>query len=236
MKNDKLIRKPSSVANKRWAAYAAAGVATALASTNSAEAVIHYSGPLDLRFHEGGRSFSLDQPSDFFRLSIYLNSYNEGLGHFKISGVATAAFRGFPANHYYYASKLRFGQRVSTGSFTQPPPLDFIGGILIGDAFGIGDRYGQFGSPGPGFIGFRFNNGAGIQYGWARVKMPQHFTEELPFELSDYAYADPGEPITAGQRSSDEKAPDQGSLGWLALGASGLLAWRKSRSRLALSS
>ena len=128
--------------------------------------------------------------------------------------------------------------RVSTGSFTPAPAARLHWWHLDRmTPSGIGDRYGQLGSPGPGFIGFRFNNGAGIQYGWARVKMPQHFTEELPFELSGYyAYADPGEPITAGQRSSGRKAPDQGSLGWLALGASGLLAWRKSRSRLALSS
>ena len=53
------------------------------------------------------------------------------------------------------------------------------------------------------------------------------------FWLVDYAYADPGEPIRAGQTSSNEMVPDKGSLGGLALGAMGLLAWRKSRSRSA---
>ena len=48
------------------------------------------------------------------------------------------------------------------------------------------------------------------------------------FWLVDYAYADPGEPIRAGQTSSNEMVPEEGSLGWLALGAAGLLAWRKS--------
>ena len=66
--------KPASIAKTRWAAYAAAGVATALASTNSAEAVIHYSGPLDLRFHEGGRSFSLDPAQRFFPI-VYLSEF-----------------------------------------------------------------------------------------------------------------------------------------------------------------
>ena len=74
----------------------------------------------------------------------------------------------------------------------------------------------------------------GVQYGWARVKMsgPPHHN----FILFDYAYADPGERLRAGQTSEgtsiDEQAPDQGSLGWLALGAAGLLAWRKSRKSL----
>ena len=81
----------------------------------------------------------------------------------------------------------------------------------------------------PGYVGFRFNNGAGIQYGWARVVFSG--SDEHAFRVLAYAYADPGEPITAGQRPSDEQAPDEGSLGWLALGAAGLLAWRKSRSR-----
>ncbi len=61
--------------------------------------------------------------------------------------------------------------------------------------------------------------------------------EANAFKLIDYAYADPGEPITAGedgQNRSDEQGPDEGSLGWLALGAVGLIAWRKSRSRTAL--
>ena len=66
---------------------------------------------------------------------------------------------------------------------------------------------------------------------------------EHGFEVVSYAYADPGEPIKAGQTSSneqvpdqdstDEQAPDEGSLGGLALGAVGLLVWRKSRSRTA---
>jgi hypothetical protein len=59
----------------------------------------------------------------------------------------------------------------------------------------------------------------------------------------DFAYADPGEQITAGQGIprgsegdqdiSDDRGPDEGSLGGLALGAVGLVAWRKSRSRTA---
>jgi MYXO-CTERM domain-containing protein len=89
-------------------------------------------------------------------------------------------------------------------------------------------------NPGIGFIGFRFNNGAGVQYGWARIKISG--VSHYDFVLLDYAYADPGERLTAGQTlentSSDEQAPDQGSLGGLALGAVGLLAWRKSRKSL----
>jgi hypothetical protein len=84
---------------------------------------------------------------------------------------------------------------------------------------------------GTGFIGFRFNNGAGVQYGWARIRMHIGVGHSGGFALLDYAYADPGEPIRAGQTSRAEQAPEQGSLGWLALGAAGLLVCRKSPSR-----
>jgi hypothetical protein len=99
-----------------------------------------------------------------------------------------------------------------------------------------------------GFVGFRFNNGAGIQYGWVRVRIavpPHDGIGGWGFKVLDFAYADPGEPITAGegiprgseddQDISDDQGPDEGSLGGLALGAVGLLAWRKSRSRTARS-
>ncbi len=114
------------------------------------------------------------------------------------------------------------------GNFIQQYPQR-AGGFMV--------HYGnphQWGIPGYGFIGFRFNNGAGVQYGWARIKMSG--VPHYDFVLLDYAYADPGERLMAGQTlentSSDEQAPDQGSLGGLALGAVGLLAWRKSRKSL----
>ena len=61
--------------------------------------------------------------------------------------------------------------------------------------------------------------------------MATRYPIDHDFMLVDYAYADPGEPIRAGQTSSNETVPDESSLGWLAVGAAGLLAWRKRRSR-----
>ena len=94
------------------------------------------------------------------------------------------------------------------------------------------------------YIGFRFNTGAGPQYGWVRIRWagcPANF-----FVVKDYAWGDPGDQIKTGQRHlhEDETQPapqagksadaapladSQGSLGLLALGAVGLQAWRKSR-------
>ena len=53
------------------------------------------------------------------------------------------------------------------------------------------------------------------------------------FKVIDYAWADPGESINAGQTTESDQAadsvPQSGSLGLLALGAIGLSAWRRRR-------
>ena len=58
MKANTLRRKPASIAKKRWAAYAAAGAASAFTCANSAEATIHYSGRINQIF-DGAVAISL---------------------------------------------------------------------------------------------------------------------------------------------------------------------------------
>jgi MYXO-CTERM domain-containing protein len=94
---------------------------------------------------------------------------------------------------------------------------------------------GAFFDEGLGFIGFSFNNGAGPQYGWVRVRMPGPPYGEVRFLLVDYAWGDPGDQVKTGETSlagdQAEAVPDQGSLGLLALGGAGLMAWRRRRSK-----
>ncbi len=90
------------------------------------------------------------------------------------------------------------------------------------------------------YIGFKFLIGAEVHYGWARVIVkydktaPKH---RLFLQLTGYAYETlPGTAIKAGQTSGtaasedsaqlESGAPTQ-SLGFLALGAQGLEAWRR---------
>ena len=211
--------KSASIPKTRWVAYAAAGAATALAGSQSAEAAIHYSGRVNELFLVGDAdSFKLDRPGDFFRLSH--TSYYGANDKFAIFGIASAAFRGFGAGRGY-VSKLGFGQPISMGNFIQQSAPGYM--VHYGNPH-------QW-NPGGGFIGFRFNSGAGVQYGWARIKIKG--VPQYDFILLDYAYADPGERLRAGQTPIGwHHAPDQGSLGGLALGAVGLLAWRKSRKSL----
>ncbi len=225
MKTNKLRSKPASIPKTRWASYAAAGVATALAGSQSVDAAIHYSGVLDVRFpadRERIKAFPLDQPGDSLLFKHTLAC--EG-ALFYINGIVSAAFEGH-REYVSLVSKLSFGQNISLGRFG----TQHYGWLAATES--CFSNSGPWRDRGTGYVGFRFNNGAGIQYGWARVTISGEF-EGNAFRVQAYAYADPGEPITAGQRPFDEQAPDKGSLGWLALGAAGLLAWRKSRSRSA---
>jgi hypothetical protein len=224
MKTRPSRRETAKVSHSRWLAYATASAATALAGGNSAEAAIHYSGRLEVRFLSQSvkrEQFRLDQHGDHFSLS-HFNS----LAKFEIAGFSHG-FRGFLhiGVGNYLVSKLSFGQYISSGSFVSARGSNFLAGTT----------QSQWGGAGVGFIGFKFNGGAGIQYGWARVRT-YGFLNNNGFKLIDYAYADPGEAITAGETGQDvreEEGVEEGSLGGLALGAVGLLAWRKSRSRTA---
>jgi hypothetical protein len=228
MKSKTLHRKPASIAKGRWAAYATAGAASAFTCANSAEAFIHYSGIIgSYSGRQRTKSFrlQLDQPGDTFRLRHYVTLFTSDVfAHFGVRGLAGAGFAGFycPSNPQLAGvSKLSRGQFISSRAFLAR------GSGLIAGSFDVCSQ--QFGDGEIGFIGFKFNSGSGDQYGWVRIKMGNR----ADFWLVDYAYADPGEPIRAGQTSSNDIVPEEGSLGALALGAAGLLAWRKSRSRAA---
>jgi len=234
MKANYSRRKSPSIGKTRWAAYAAAGAATALGGSHSLEAAIHYSGLINAVVRGGEntviRTFPLEGA---YNLSfVHKNGVYAG---FRIYSHLSAyrAFIGFS----FFVSKLSFGRNISAGPFVRTD-LSYWGAM----AYNGGSRV-QWNDRGVGFIGFSFKGSGGVpRYGWARVKMLGEDKDNF-YKLVDYAYADPGEPIFAGQRSSDEQARDQGSpdegasdegsLGGLALGAAGLLAWRKSRSRTA---
>ena len=222
-------RKTASIAKGRWAAYATAGAASALCAS-SAEATIHYSGPIH-RYSEWQWTrafrFRLDQPGDSIHFRHYVTAFTtSGSGRFGVYGIAGKGFAGFycPSNpRVGVVSKLNLGDFISRRPFLAKETFGVLGQDIHNSC------PGQFEDDTFGFIGFKFNGGSGDQYGWGRIKLDFRSS----FWVVDYAYADPGEPIKAGQTSSNEMVPEEGSLGWLARGAAGLLAWRKSRSRSA---
>ena len=231
MKTKNRNRKSASIGQTRWIAYAAAGAATALGGARSAEAAIHYSGPINhvFRGDTGGFAFFSLTPGygiEFQHFSTAHGGY-AGFAVYSFS-LGYRGVRGYRNSRGVLASKLGFGENISAGPFSISTTSYFA--ILASNNNGVWQDKGV------GFIGFKFKGSGGVpRYGWARVNMAGR--PGKAFKLLDFAYADPGEPIFAGQRSSDEQAPDQAvqedSLGWLALGATGLAALRKTRSRSA---
>jgi hypothetical protein len=227
MKNAMRSRKSAVVGSSRWASYATAGAATALGcaiTTEDASATIHYSGPINQHFSASSSGqdlayFNLGGPSNRFGLVQTNLASGVGAARFGIFGAATGAFAGFSASGFPYVSKITFGANINAANFAA---VAHIGTMAF--AYGYGNS--QWLGAGTGFIAFKFNGGSGIEYGWARVTMDG--APNNSFTLVDYAWGDIGDAITAGQTTS---VPEPGSLGLLALGGAGLLAWRKRRTK-----
>ncbi len=216
----KRSRSAAHITRSRWLAYTVASSAIILTTAHSAQADIHYSGILDERFPQDAsisKTFQLDPGHH-----IWLRHYGQisgGFDDFLIFGSGhSAGFIGYVRSDTFFVSKEAFGRNLSTAQFVNESSYFALLARL---------GAGQWTEPDKGFIGFKFNSGAGPQYGWARLKMGGE-DKKNRFKLIDYAYADPGEPIYTGQRSNLQE-PSLGSLGYLATGAVGLIAWRNRR-------
>ncbi len=208
-------RKALPIRPSRWIAYATASLATASGGAVSAEAAIHYSGVIDRKLHSGDTLLPLSGGASllFQRFGGYADTmWVIPTDH---EGVATN-FSG----SFGYLLKLRGRINASTAGIFN------AAGALIDYS-----SQGNFVSPGEGFAAFMFDIGKGSQYGWVRIRTLGG--RKHPIEVIDYAWADPGEPISTGQKKerseANEKVTQSGSLGLLALGSLGLAAWRQRR-------
>lgn len=210
-----------SFPKSRWIAYATAGVATAACGVTAAEAQITYSGPVNAFFATGSgvaQTFNLTGGA-VLRFANNATTSGGGAAIFRNEGAAVSnMFRGVASGAFRYPENVASNAVISAGAFAA-----FNGAFFATLAYGNGFGGSQFLNPGVGFIGFSFNTGAGTQYGWARVNMQG--SPGNAFTLVDYAFGDPGVMIRAGQTA----VPEPGSLGLLAVGAAGLVAWRRRR-------
>lgn len=231
MKTQKLRRnRLTSLSNSRWAAYATAGAATAIAGANSAEAAIHYSGLINETFNAAPgtlmqQPFSLDNGGFMnFGHNRHASPSTLGSALFFIGGASVSdKFVGKSAGNYRYPYRLAFGQTIAARPFASPRG-NFFATLAAGNGF----TYSQWLTAGTGFIAFKFNGGLGVEYGWARVTMNSGKPGNT-FTLVDFAWGDPGTTLTVGQTA----VPEPGSLGLLALGGAGLLVWRKRHAKSA---
>ena len=223
-----------SVNAKRWAAYSAAGIATSLGVQQTAEAdIIHnvYNQRVADPNLADNNSTSFIAPlatgpggSAYLRFRHLANNSNPGIAWaslLTLGGGATGALAGLTTQGYRYPQNVPYLQRI-----------DLIGQFTLGNgtgslAYNSGFPNTQFGNAGEGFLAFRFNVGNGTQYGWARLQMDGKLAA-LPnaYEVVDVAFGAPGDLLWVGKL---DVISEPGSLGILALGAVGLLAWRRKR-------
>jgi hypothetical protein len=234
-----------SIPNSRWSAYAAAGAATAVVVLPTVEAEIHYSGIVDHKFtgtnQVSSGYFPLDPGANLFFQHFNLGT-DAGGARLEVlgpNGRQSDSIGGLAGNFILYGgfyisnlaprvslSGLKFGAYCKFTSTGSGSTLACFGGTI-----GYSNRpHGKFRRAGDGYIGFKFDRGAGKQYGWARIRTSG--SPQNRFILHDYAWADPGEKIQVGQKQSVDSAstlPKRGSLGLLALGGTGLIVWRQRR-------
>ncbi len=227
--------KIKSIEHKRWAAYATAALSGGFTFgvAESALAEVHYSGLLKQDVPNGNCSYSYPYGGWCSPGTLKLPLGDNGnikLSHSKFYYV-------YGTWWYYHGGSASLkvsapGAAIrGSGSISRLLPRDLIPAGPFAGGSGFLATYlfgrGQFQAHGFGFIGFKFNTGAGDQYGWVRVRMNGYPNNS--FAIVDYAYGDPGEVVQAGQKTS-QSSPDLESLGGLALGAAGLLAWRRRRT------
>jgi hypothetical protein len=224
------------ISKTRWLAYATAGAATAIGTAPCLEAEIHYSGLINAHFDSTFHSKKFFPLAGRARLS-FARSVTLGPFVWNYAAVSASISAGVRTAYVFpprRAEKFTFGQTISQGRFSRyngSARNNLCSGYPRNGDFG--DFYGRFKDPGEGFVGFKFNVGNGTQYGWARVRIIRN--RARTFILRDYAWADPGETITAGQTIPSPGGvatmPAACSLGLLALGSIGLVALRKHRGK-----
>jgi len=232
-----------SISETRWLAYATAGAASALGVSPSAEAEIHYSGLVNILMegHRIHKTVFLPLTNGASLLFTHFYSTHPS-AYFLITGAQQgSALAFYTVVNTRDLQKLKKGDPIRScdncsnprhfGSVHGFPGIGGLEGYLIVGRF---DCYSSASCNEGGMIGFKFDAGNGPQFGWARIRGTDAY-HHWRYEIKDYAWADPGERIVAGQRSSTElgSVSENGSLGLLAAGARGLELWRRVRSETA---
>ena len=184
-------------------AYVAAAGAVAAAGT--AHAGIVYSGEQNLSISQFS-ALNLNLDGDAYG-DVLLKNYVFGGGNYQGATVSFAPGKlvSFSSNGRSYVSALDAGFVIGSSS---------VGPSFFGSmAYGSANPNAQFNTASNKFIGLSFASGSNTLYGWVRVSVNN---AAGTFVVHDWAYDSTGAGIAAGT------IPAPGTLGLLAVGASGL--------------
>jgi hypothetical protein len=226
-------REGAKVNAKRWATYAAAGLATTVgmsATSDSVDAdVVTVNPNFALNGGTGGGAggvapfyMTFNSGSGNSLLLYHVMFAGSTAGRLNGVGLGNVQIAGFQSAGFAYPSNVPYGANISTLNFGVPTSSR-------GDmAWGPGYTNSQFINSGTSYVAFTFNTAAGTQYGWAEIVMDNNAPIHSGV-LTSYSYTTAGEALAVGQRA----IPEPGALGLLALGGIGLATWRRKRSQAA---
>jgi hypothetical protein len=231
--NDQTTTSPANRSRSDWRLFAAAGAA-ALAATSAADAAIIYQhtnmpsaslprsaggksrGSVFKNFSVDGVPFELGMIHHQSGNSMYIKANSSNL----IGGPVSGALRRFQS-----------GQAVTMpkGSFTTSN-----GNRYSFKSAAFKGKFTHFSGGHSGFFGFELPGSKGGGYGWMNIDFVLNpanpgFTGELA--ITDLAYNDGADPANLGISAGDGRSvPEPSALGLLAMGSTGVLAWRRRRN------
>jgi hypothetical protein len=209
-----------------WGIYAAAAGAT-LAMASSAEASVIYVNPIT-------------KPTARASVHTHTTFQIDGLAMVLANSLGSApnlfdgGWRG-TFNHSiagFFGTGGIFVKNYNLGASIVGGPLDRV--FQSAQTTNPGVQHGPFLIGQSGFAGFQLPASKGGGMGWLRIEILDPNHNGLPEEVKaiDWAYNDSGGGITAGQGiPSGAPEPGTAAMTLLAMGAAGVLAWRKTRAQ-----
>jgi hypothetical protein len=237
--NPTLARRPNDKLERNLSAYAAAATAACaglLAMSQPAEATIVYT-PTNQKITQ----------------TTFLDLNNDGINDFAFHAFCTYSHPGSSGTFSYAQLNIRPVQ-VGNRIWGQVPDAAALAAGVSGGSkgpfktdiylMGLDQSNGYFGQWAPRkgsvknrYVGLKFVISGQVHFGWARLNVQIRSARSTCVQavLTGYAYETvAGMPIVTGKTSGTEVASaGPATLGQLALGAAGLVLWRKESERVA---
>lgn len=235
--------KRTTAVGGKWLSYTAA-VSSALAMSATVDAAVIYSGIQNISIDDWGNT-AIPSGADIDLNGDGINDISLAISYGQLSYGRSHGWVDFrPLNGAQGdARRLSSGNTISSGAGPWSPGRALLRSYRFTAATGwyssssdIVRISGDWPGATPpdtssGFAGFRINAGDNVLNAWLRFSIENEWTGGPPTKLTliDWAYEDAGAPILAGQTTSP--VPLSGSLGLLAMGATGLAAFRRKKKQ-----